>query len=339
MGAVVPTPRPKTGLVEEDAETSGDFLAMLDVGSSDALPAWLAARLAALHPGSSVRVLRVYPLRAARIRGSPDPESFAVAADEKEQPSPAGNDPALLKVLASREPAWVRGDGGLRLLVPLAAGPMVRHVVDVRGAGEGDARQQMLLALARKYYERLVEGETDPLTRLANRRLFQEQVDAGLKRWTAPGRAYYFAMLDLDLFKRVNDDFGHLYGDEILVHFANLMRATFRSADQLFRFGGEEFVVIFGVDPPERGGEGTLERFRAAVEAYDFPGVGRVTVSIGYARAQPGTAAALLIDRADEALYYAKEHGRNRVCSWEALLEAGEVKSKAALKGGVTLFA
>ena len=146
-------------------------------------------------------------------------------------------------------------------------------------------------------------------------------------------------MLDLDHFKRVNDDFGHLYGDEILVHFANLMRTTFRSADQLYRFGGEEFVVIFGVEPRERGGEATLERFRRAVEAHRFPGVGKVTVSIGFARvADALTPAPILIDRADEALYYAKEHGRNRVCGWEALVAAGEVKPKPPPKADVTLF-
>ena len=211
-------------------------------------------------------------------------------------------------------------------------------MLELRG---GAARHEAdeLIAVAGKYYERLVEGETDPLTHLANRRLFQTHVDAGVKRWTSSGRAYYFAMLDLDHFKRVNDQFGHLYGDEILVHFANLMRATFRSGDQLYRFGGEEFVVIFGVEPPEYGGEGTLERFRKAVERYEFPGVGKVTVSIGFARVVDSTTpAATLIDRADEALYYAKGNGRNKVCGWESLTECGLLKARTAPVGDVTLF-
>jgi len=309
---------------------------MLDIESSEHLAPWLARALQARHPGSTSRVLRVHPARAARIKGgtAAPVEAFAVAAGEEDQPVPAGDDPLLLEAVRTRQPL-VR-EGG-RLLIPLAAGGAVRHVVDLGGVA-ADATDAIVM-LARKYYERLFEGETDPLTRLSNRRHFEQQVDAGLKRWTASGRAYYFAMLDLDRFKRVNDEYGHLYGDEILVHFANLMRATFRSGDLLFRFGGEEFVVILGVAPPEHGGEGTLGRFRAAVEAHDFPGVGRVTVSIGFTRvADAMTPAAVLIDRSDEALYYAKEHGRNRVCGWEALVEAGELKPRPPPKGDVTLF-
>lgn len=309
---------------------------MLDIESSDALPAWLAETLRARDPASTVRVLRVHPARAARIKAGAM-EAFAVATGEQDQPVPMGEDDPLLEAVRSRKTVATRGDRGSRLLFPLVAAGAVRHVVDMEGTAANAA--DPLLGLARKYYERLVEGETDPLTRLANRRLFQQQVDEGIKRWSRAGRAYYFAMLDLDRFKRINDDFGHLYGDEILVHFANLMRATFRSGDQLYRFGGEEFVLIFGVEPPEHGGEGTLERFRQAVEAHEFPGVGEVTVSIGFTRiSDASTPAATLIDRADEALYYAKEHGRNRVCGWEALVEAGEIVPKAASKGDVTLF-
>jgi diguanylate cyclase (GGDEF)-like protein len=315
------------------------ILRMLDVRASEALPAWLAARLGERHPGARARVLRIHPGRAARVKGKGPFEAFAVAAGgADDQPVPLAGDAALEAVLHSGEPAMTRESASARVLVPFLAHGEVRQVVDLHLASAGDIADP-LIAVGRKYYERLVEGETDPLTKLANRRLFQAHIDAGVKRWTASGRSYYFAMLDLDHFKRVNDDFGHLYGDEILVHFANLMRTTFRSADQLYRFGGEEFVVIFGVEPQERGGDGTLERFRKAVEAYRFPGVGEVTVSIGFTRvADASTAAPILIDRADEALYYAKEHGRNRVCGWEALVEAGEVKPKAAPKADVTLF-
>jgi diguanylate cyclase (GGDEF)-like protein len=117
------------------------------------------------------------------------------------------------------------------------------------------------------------------------------------------------------------------------------MRSTFRSGDLLYRIGGEEFVVIFGVEPPGHGGLPTLERFRKAVEAHDFPGVGQVTASIGFTRIVDATTPApVLIDRADEALYFAKEHGRNRVCGWEALVEAGDIQPKPAVKADVTLF-
>ena len=320
-------------------DATGSILRMLEVRASEALPAWLAERFGERHLGARARVLRIHPGRAARVKGKGSFEAFAVAAGgADEQPVPLEGDAALEAVLHSGEPAMTRESPGARVLVPFGANGEVRHVVDLRGVLDGDSADP-LIAVARKYYERLVEGETDPLTKLANRRLFQAHIDAGVRRWTASGRSYYFAMMDLDHFKRINDDFGHLYGDEILVHFANVMRSTFRSADQLYRFGGEEFVVIFGVEPQERGGEAILERFRKAVEAYRFPGVGKVTVSIGFTRvADASTPAPILIDRADEALYYAKEHGRNRVCGWEALVEAGEVKPKAAPKADVTLF-
>ena len=311
---------------------------MLGVDASDALPEWLAAALESRNAGVSSRVLRVYPARAARIKTGAAMEAFAIAAGAQDQPVPIRDDPAIMEVLRARAPVRRRTDAETRLLVPLLAAGVMRHIVDVRGPGEPDAGDP-LFAVAARYYERLVEGETDPLTGLDNRRLFQRKVDQGLQRWGSSGRAYYFAMLDLDRFKRINDEFGHLYGDEILVHFANLMRATFRSGDLLYRIGGEEFVAIFGVEPPEHGGELTLERFRKAVEAHDFPGVGQVTVSIGYTRVVDATTPApVLIDRADEALYYAKEHGRNRVCGWESLVKAGEIEPRAAPKGDVTLF-
>jgi len=142
-------------------------------------------------------------------------------------------------------------------------------------------------------------------------------------------------VLDIDHFKRINDAFGHLYGDEILVRFARLMRETFRATDLLYRFGGEEFVVIYGVDR-EDAGEAPLERFRVAIERHPFPG-GRVTVSAGHARIADSTPISTLIDRADVALYYAKTHGRNQVCGWERLVKEGKLDSVAPRKD-VTLF-
>lgn len=321
------------------ASLAGEFVAMLDVRESDALPDWFARHLRERSPDIHTRVLRVYPARAARMKGKGGFEVvISPGALDEGAPVALASDPLLQAALRARAPIESHEGEEPRLLVPFDAAGEVRYVVEAGGRlALGEAA--CLTTIARRYYERLVEGETDPLTHLANRRLFQSHVDAGIRRWTNSGRGYFFAMLDLDRFKRINDDFGHLYGDEILVHFANLMRSTFRSSDLLYRFGGEEFVVIFGVDPPELSGEGTLERFRKAVEHYAFPGVGQVTVSIGYTRiSEAATLTAVLIDRADEALYYAKAHGRNRVCSWEGLVESGEIVAKPAGKKDVTLF-
>ncbi len=326
------------------APVTDDVLEMLKVRASDALPSWVAERIGAWYPGARRRVLRVYPAKAARIKELPVYEAYSIAdSDRVEAPVPTGVDTALAEAIRSRRPLTVAPwEGGARLLAVFETGGEARYLIELFGGGvreaAGDSRLASLLAIAARYYERLVDAETDPLTRLANRGVFHSHVDAGIRRWTASDRQYYFAMLDIDNFKRVNDTYGHLYGDEILVHFANLLKKTFRAGDLLYRFGGEEFVLIYGVDPVYGGGS-TLERFRAAVEAYKFPGVGRVTVSIGYTRiAEPLDPTAILIDRADSAVYYAKEHGRNRVCFWEQLVEEGELAAGVVPSRDVTLF-
>ena len=101
------------------------------------------------------------------------------------------------------------------------------------------------------------------------------------KRNVQDNSTHWLAVSDIDFFKRVNDDFGHLYGDEVLLLMANIMRETFRGTDILFRFGGEEFVIVLR-STNQQGAHQALERFRITVEEYDFPQVGNVTISIGY---------------------------------------------------------
>jgi diguanylate cyclase (GGDEF)-like protein len=314
---------------------------MLEVRSSDDLAAWLAHRLGTRFPMAQRRILRVYPGKAARVKGSGSHEAYSILDPSlQDPPVPVGLDVPMVEAIRARVPLTITGAGRLsRLLAALSCGGEVRYLVELTGdfAGVNTVALSEFMAIVAKYYERLGEAETDPLTRLWNRRVFQNHVEMGVKRWIASGREHYFAVLDIDHFKRVNDSFGHLYGDEILVHFANFMRKTFRAGDLLYRFGGEEFVVVYGVERG-RGGELPLERFRAAVEANDFPKVGRVTVSSGFTRiADAATPIATLIDRADQALYYSKAHGRNRVASWDALVATGELKPVAHAKD-VTLF-
>jgi diguanylate cyclase (GGDEF)-like protein len=104
------------------------------------------------------------------------------------------------------------------------------------------------------------------------------------------------------------------------------MTETFRETDQLYRLGGEEFVVLLR----DVGLEQTMEihnRLRSAVEAYEFPHVGHVTVSIGVTQVLPTDNSSTIIARADAALYYAKEHGRNQVFDYESLIAAGKLKA------------
>jgi diguanylate cyclase (GGDEF)-like protein len=115
------------------------------------------------------------------------------------------------------------------------------------------------------------------------------------------------------------------------------MRACFRETDRLFRFGGEEFLAILP-DSAQHEAALALERFRAAVEAFDFPQVGRVTLSIGFTTVLPGDTGSNAFGRADEALYVAKQSGRNQVRCYEDLVATGVLHPKMASGHGVELF-
>ncbi|MDT8424838.1 MAG: GGDEF domain-containing protein [Methyloprofundus sp.] len=122
--------------------------------------------------------------------------------------------------------------------------------------------------------------------------------------------------LYIDHFKTVNDSFGHLYGDEVLLHFSQIMEKSFRYNDFLFRFGGEEFVVILNLVDMASARD-VFERFRGAIAQFKFPTIGRITVSIGVTHIDNHSLPASLLDCADKALYHAKGSGRNQVVFYE----------------------
>jgi len=125
-------------------------------------------------------------------------------------------------------------------------------------------------------------------------------------------------------------------GDEVLLLVAGLLRAAFRHGDQLYRFGGEEFVVLLHADARERAAL-AFERFREALEAHPFPQVGQVTASAGFTRVRAFDTANAAFDRADRAVYQAKQSGRNRVCCHDALNRAG-VLEDGERSGEIELF-
>jgi len=304
-------------------------LEMLQVRASDALPAWVGTQLSEIWPDARRRILRVFPGPVARAREVPRFAVYAIDEPLPQQPPHLVSLDSMVSEAIRRARPWsmAASEGHTRLLITLAAHGDVRYVIELDGDFDpGDARRWgMFAGIASAYFARLVDGETDPLTRLANRRAFHSQLEAGLRRWVATGRPWFFAVLDIDHFKAINDQWGHLYGDEILVRFAQLLRETMRAGDLLYRFGGEEFVLIYGTDQ-EAGGLQTVERFRSVVEGFDFPGVGQVTVSIGVTRIPEGPMpASMLIERADQAMYYAKGNGRNQVASWEQLVADGQI--------------
>lgn len=201
----------------------------------------------------------------------------------------------------------------------------------------------MLLEIYKNFINLMHDNERDTLTNLLNRKTFelkitkilQHHMDAISKCGESKRKPYFLAIFDVDHFKRVNDTFGHLVGDEVLLLFSRLMTQTFRERDELFRFGGEEFIALFQCE--EREMMAILERFRQAVQAFSFPQVGQVTVSVGYTMILPYDTSSVIIDRADAALYFAKSHGRNRVCCHETLLAEGEIKGTTVV-GEIELF-
>ncbi|WP_228895645.1 GGDEF domain-containing protein [Pseudoduganella aquatica] len=187
-----------------------------------------------------------------------------------------------------------------------------------------------VLKLYTNHYTLLDTSQRDRLTGLRNRyslelnldRLWEELAAQQAPGADAPQQAYWLGILDIDHFKRVNDQYGHIIGDEILLLVARLLGRTLRRADLLYRYGGEEFIAVV-VAPDLAGATALFERLRLAIEQFTFPQVGRVTISGGFCSATPTLLPGTVLDRADRALYQAKAAGRNRVLHYDALISQG----------------
>ncbi|WP_448722591.1 diguanylate cyclase [Pseudomonas farris] len=155
----------------------------------------------------------------------------------------------------------------------------------------------------------------DPLTGLPNRAAWSERLEHEIDQWQQHGNTLLLAMLDLDHFKRINDNYGHLAGDKVLKIIASVLRKRLRGTDFIARFGGEEFVLLMPATLPMAGAK-LLETLRASIEACPFHFKGErvtITISMGLTAFRPGEHSDLVIKRADQALYRAKNNGRNRI--------------------------
>jgi diguanylate cyclase len=172
---------------------------------------------------------------------------------------------------------------------------------------------------AQGYREHLEEQRqkalVDPLTGLPNRAAWSERLEHEIAQWQQHGNSLLLAMLDLDHFKRINDNYGHLAGDKVLKIIASVLRKRLRGTDFIARFGGEEFVLLVPNTPLTVGAK-LAETLRAAIEACPFHFKGErvtITVSMGMTAFKAGEHSDLVLKRADQALYRAKNAGRNRV--------------------------
>ncbi|PPU77867.1 hypothetical protein XcuCFBP2542_04830 [Xanthomonas cucurbitae] len=234
-------------------------------------------------------------------------------------------------------------DGRSLLVYPMMEARGIRTCLRVGGASApGAAEQAMLQGFARffqNYRSLLDDAQRDALTGLRNRKTFDDvilQLFSGSAE-AAATQGVWLGIVDIDHFKRINDTFGHLYGDEVLLLVAQLMQRAFRQDDLLFRFGGEEFVIVLrGVDRDIA--VGLFERFRAAVAGHDFPQVGQVTLSTGIVELTHGRLISEMLDEADKALYWAKQHGRNRAAVYAELIASGQLQQSIQQVGSVDLF-
>lgn len=155
-------------------------------------------------------------------------------------------------------------------------------------------------------------AHTDFLTKLPNRRQMMDLLQKEVERSNRYNRTFSIMLLDLDQFKRVNDNYGHDVGDAVLQEVATLLEENLRTVDHVSRWGGEEFLIIAPEVTLDQAVQ-QAERLRRLLAGYTHDEVGTVTASFGAARYRRGETVNELLRRADMALFRAKEHGRNQV--------------------------
>ncbi len=271
-------------------------------------------------------------------------------------------DADLEKVLRTGDPLMSRqGQDLMRLLIPMSCDGKVFGVLSLESAQDLSPFKTVIEGVVKifeNYSAILYESERDKLTGLLNRRTFENKLTRllkmqrarkeedflkfdskklkGFRRYIGPDSFAWLVVLDIDHFKRVNDTYGHVYGDEVLLTVSQKMRSSFRRSDLLFRFGGEEFVIVLEPIPFEMAGK-TVERFRNTIANHPFSRIDQVTISMGFAKITESDYPPTILENADKALYYAKEHGRNCAYSYEILLEEGRLTEHKE-EGSVDLF-
>ena len=160
--------------------------------------------------------------------------------------------------------------------------------------------------------ELLLQATTDVMTGAFNRRKMEVEIELEIRKYVRNPLPFSLAMLDIDHFKRVNDTFGHDAGDQVLKQVVELVRQQLRETDMLGRWGGEEFIILSS-SSSIASMQALTERVRVAIAAHSITPAGHITVSMGVSEYQAGESQKTLLKRIDDALYLAKESGRNQV--------------------------
>jgi diguanylate cyclase (GGDEF)-like protein len=279
----------------------------------------------------------------------------AAAADDENRPMPCPE--ALADGIRRRRPQVEATDAQGQFLVwlPVWLNERIHCCIRLHYRQRCDAEtRQLIEGLVEVYanHQGLLDySERDSLTSLLNRKTFDAHFTritacGTVSRQNAPPRLperrhgeqapeHWLAVVDIDHFKRINDRFGHLYGDEVLILLANILKSSFRANEKIFRFGGEEFVILLRSVTLENA-TAVFERLRRTIEQYDFPQVGRVTISLGFVSIS-GNTPVVVLGHADQALYYAKQHGRNQVQLYDRLVAENLLHTEDA-SGSIEFF-
>ena len=199
---------------------------------------------------------------------------------------------------------------------------------------ESIANLEALIEVYCNQCELILSAEQDQLTGIYNRQAFARITSAMFSTQQTDSIEYHklenaacLAIVDLDHFKKVNDRYGHLQGDEVLVLFAQMVKISLRNSDYIFRYGGEEFVIILN-DTDSRHALEILDRLRQEAENMNYPKIGKITISIGFTPLEKKIGISRTIDMDDSALYFSKGNGRNQVSSYYDLRDRGLVEDQ-----------
>ncbi|WP_296508945.1 GGDEF domain-containing protein [Rhodoferax sp.] len=263
------------------------------------------------------------------------------------------------------EIAWAGEDGPRITYLPLFADPTadVEGVLEIHSASALQDDHLLLIAdLARVFrnmYRLLAYSDRDALTGLLNRKSLddtfysavleelgeleessaaarQAVLAAGQERRHRVPPNYWLGTISVDNYGTINDQNGHLIAEEVLLLVARIMNNTFRTYDRLYRFGGEQFAVLMHC-PDEALVQAAFERFRANIEKFNFPQVGRLTICAGFTRVTPDDSPSTALERAERAVDYGQHHGQNKVFSHAELVRKGFF-AEALKIGAVDIF-
>ncbi len=247
---------------------------------------------------------------------------------------------------------WTSRENSIIFSVPGTLG-MIGYLVAECDSSPSTQQRTMVEGACKVYInflEILEESRRDQLTGLLNRRTFDDHFQSVVNRMVEQNLeepdsnrrphqrddSFWLAMLDIDHFKRINDTYGHLFGDEVLILVSRFLSGAVRRNDAVFRFGGEEFIIILQAGSREVA-RLSFERLRRSIENHSFPQIGQVTVSIGVTCVDGSLIPPLLIGEADRALYHAKENGRNRLSFYDELTDENK-NQNSPKEGEIELF-